>query len=255
MNQNEKARFFAGLHSKGNPCVLYNIWDAGGAQAVSRSGAKAIATGSWSIAAAHDFEDGEAIPLDLVEKIVQRVCMSVTLPVTVDFEGGYAVDPADVAANVEYIVNAGAVGINFEDQIVGGEGLYDVSDQCERVAGIRESAEQKGVELFINARTDLFLQAAGTHLHGDLIDEAKSRADAYEEAGASGFFAPGLVREELIEKLCKHTRLPVNIMMMDGAPTLKRLAELGVSRVSYGPTPYAAYVDSLEKQARRVYTT
>ena len=255
LNQKDKARSFARLHSKGNPLVIYNIWDAGGAQAVARSGASAIATGSWSVAAAHAFEDGETIPLDLVETIVQRVCMAVDVPVTVDFEGGYAEDPADVAANVERIINAGAVGINFEDGIVGGEGLHDVSIHCERIAGIREAAEQKGIELFINARTDLFLQAARSSQHADLISEAKSRADAYEEAGASGFFAPGLVREELIEELCRHSGLPVNIMMMDGAPALTRLAELGVLRVSYGPAPYAAYTHALEKQARRIYAT
>ena len=88
MSQDEKAKYFAQLHELGNPCVLYNIWDAAGAQAVAKAGAKAIATGSWSVAAAHNFKDGEVIPLDLVERIAERICAAVEQPVTIDFESG-----------------------------------------------------------------------------------------------------------------------------------------------------------------------
>ncbi len=253
MNQNEKAKSFAQLHEPGNPCVLYNIWDAAGAQAVTKAGAKAVATGSWSVAAAHGFEDGETIPLDLVERIAERICAAVELPVTIDFEGGYANAPADVAANVQRIIAAGAVGINFEDQVVGGNGMHDTATQCERIAAIRESADQAGMPLFINARTDLFLQATKDQSHSDLVDEAKAKAIAYRDAGASGIFVPGLVDEALIADFCRHNMLPTNIMVMDGTPSLQRLAKLGVSRVSYGPGPFFSLMGLLEAHASAIY--
>lgn len=252
MNQVEKAKHFASLHVKGDPCLLYNIWDAGSAKAVAEAGAKAIATGSWSVAAAHGFEDGEAIPLALVERIVRRICSTVALPVTIDFEGGYAETPAELEVNIQRVVDAGAIGINFEDQIVSGDGLYDIAVQCDRITAIREAANQLGILLFINARTDLFLQAADKP-HADLIDAAKARATAYKEAGASGFFAPGLVDERLIEGLCDHTRLPVNIMMMDSAPSIGRLAELGVSRVSFGAAPFIELMATLKEKASAAF--
>ncbi len=254
MNQNEKARYFSSLHVAGSPCLLYNVWDAGGAQAVEKAGARAIATGSWSIAAAHGFEDGEAASLDFVEKIVERICASVSLPVTVDFESGYAEAPEDVAKNARRIIESGAVGINFEDQIIGRSGLFDTAAQSDRIAAIRESANEAGIDLFINARTDLFLQAAADHPLAELIDAAKQRADAYENAGASGFFAPGLIEEGAIGELCQHVGLPVNVMMMDGAPTLARLRELAVSRVSYGPLPFLSFMDTFRGQAETIYS-
>lgn len=253
MDQTEKCKHFANLHVKGDPCVLFNIWDAGGAQAVEKAGARAIATGSWSVAAAHGYDDGELIPLELVEKIVQRICASVALPVTIDVEGGYAEAPEEVAANIQRVIDAGAVGINFEDQIVKGNGLYEASVQSKRIGAIRELANQRGVPLFINARTDLFLQASSDVEHAELIDNAKTRAVAYEEAGASGFFVPGLIDENLIAEVCQHTNLPVNIMMMDGAPSISKLAELGVSRVSFGPSPYFQLMSVLSEQATSAF--
>ncbi len=249
MNQIEKSRYFAELHVSGNPCVLYNIWDAGSAQAIENAGGKAIATGSWSVAAAQGFTDGQAIPLDLVEAIVARICTTVSLPVTVDAEGGYAEAPAAVAANVQRLIDAGAIGINFEDQIVGGSGLYAVDAQCIRIGAIREMAITSGIPLFINARTDLFLQASAEQPHPDLIDAAKQRAAAYREAGASGFFVPGLADESLIGELCEQIELPLNVMTKPAMPSIERLAQLGVARVSYGPGPYVKLMDTLTQQA------
>ncbi len=93
MSQAEKAKEFAALHKKGEPVIIYNIWDAGTAQAVAKAGAKAVATGSASMAAAHGYSDGEQIPLSLVEIIASRIAESVDLPFSLDFEGGYAQSP------------------------------------------------------------------------------------------------------------------------------------------------------------------
>ena len=249
MNQIEKATQFAELHVKGSPLVLFNIWDAGGADAITKAGAKAVATGSWSVAMAHGYPDGEAIPLDLVEMIAGRICASTPLPITIDFEGGYAVEPNQVGHNVQRLIRAGAVGINFEDQVVNGDGLHEISAQCRRIKAIRDSADALEMPLFINARTDLFLKAKSGNDHAELMDSAKQRADAYAEAGASGLFVPGLVDEKLIAEICEHTSLPVNIMMKDGAPSIKQLAPLGVARVSFGPLPYIQSMNTLAEQA------
>ncbi len=252
MKQADKARYFTELHQPGNPCVLYNIWDAGSADAVAKAGAEAVATGSWSVAAAQGFADGQAIPLDLLETIVARICATVSVPVTVDMEGGYAEAAEDVAANVLRIMQAGAIGINFEDQVVGGEGMVDTDIQCQRIHAIREQADNSGVSLFINARTDLFLQAPPEQ-HAGLIDSAVQRAKAYQQAGASGFFVPWLADETLIGEICAQVELPVNVMNKQGMPTIGRLAELGVARVSFGPGPYIKMAEVLQQQAGQLY--
>lgn len=245
----EKARRFASLHRPGAPLVLYNIWDAGGAAAVAKAGAAAVATGSLSVAAAHGFADGERIPLSLLTRIAGRIAASVDLPLSVDFEGAYAVAPDEVAKTVGLVVDSGAVGINFEDQIVGGEGLHAPEVHVERIAAARGVGEALGVDLFVNARTDLFLKETDSSRHGDLMAEAKARAASYAEGGARGFFVPGLVDPALIEEICAASPLPVNILVRPGAPTKAELAALGVARISHGPAPYLDAMKALQERA------
>ena len=249
MTTTDKARRFASLHVKGRPIVLTNIWDAGSAKAVVDAGAQAIATGSWSVAAAQGYADGEIIPMGLVEQTVRRIATTIDLPLTVDFEGAYALEPEAAAANVARIVAAGAIGINFEDGVIGSEAVHDIDPHCRRIEAIRKHAGRTGIDLFVNARTDLFLREQERTRHAELLGQAIERTAAYENAGASGFFAPGLVDEPLIEALCAATKLPVNIMMTDAAPSTVRLGELGVSRISYGPVPFIRCMRHLSQQA------
>jgi 2-methylisocitrate lyase-like PEP mutase family enzyme len=244
MNQVEKAKRFAELHVAGTPLLLYNAWDAGSAKAILEAGAKAIATSSWSVAAAQGYGDGEAIPIGFAEQIVGRITATVDIPVTVDFEGGYSEDDGELAANIARLLDLGVIGINFEDRIVKGSGLYSVERQARRIAAIRKAAAQKGVDLFINARTDAFFE------HGDdAVGEALDRAKAYAAAGASGFFVPGLVNDALIGRVAEAVTLPVNVMVMDGVPSNRRLSELGVARISYGPIPYVRAMIGLRQEA------
>src|SRR5216683_195209 len=245
MNQVEKAKRFAELHVAGTPLLLYNAWDAGSAKAILEAGAKAIATSSWSVAAAQGYGDGEAIPIGFAEQIVGRITATVDIPVTVDFEGGYTEDDGELAANIARLLDLGVIGINFEDRIVKGSGLYSVDRQARRIAAIRKAAERKGVDLFINARTDAFFE------HGDdAVGEALDRAKAYAAAGASGFFVPGLVNDALIGRVAEAVTLPVNVMVMDGVPSNGRLSELGVARISYGPIPYIRAMKALGQEAK-----
>src|SRR5207342_2385788 len=119
-----KFQAFAALHVPGDPVVLYNIWDVGSALAVVKAGAKALATGSHPVGDASGFGDAHQVPLDYVFANAGRIAAAVDpLPLTVDFEGAYSTDPAEGGQNVARLKATGAVGCNFEDQIVGGEGL------------------------------------------------------------------------------------------------------------------------------------
>lgn len=238
MNQQGKAKVFKELHEKGAPLVLRNVWDAGSAKAVAEAGARALATGSWSVAAAHGFSDGEKIPLSLVLANLERIVSGVDLPVSLDFEGAYSVAPEGVAKNIRAVTEAGAIGINFEDQVIGAKGLHDLELQCERIASARDAASGVGLDLFINARTDVYLQTKPADRSEQHLAEVIERGVAYTKAGASGFFVPGLGDAATIETICKAVSLPVNIMLMDDSFTVQELADLGVSRISAGPQPY-----------------
>ena len=246
-DQIEKANGFGALHIKGDPLIIFNVWDAGTAKAAADVGAKAVATGSYAVAMANGFEDGETMPLELVLANLERIVGAVDLPVSLDFEGGYAREQDKLAENIKKVIEAGASGINFEDRIVAGEGIYCVEEQGARIRAIREAADETSVPLFINARTDIFLSRdTSTHTE-EHLKESIERAGAYAEAGASGFFAPALVNPDFIGKLCAESPLPVNILVWPSAPRSKELADLGVARISYGGGSYRTTMEAFKR--------
>ena len=249
--QKEKAELFRSLHIKGSPVILFNIWDAGSARTIEQVGAKAIATGSWSVAAANGFDDGEQIPIDLVLENLERIASSVAVPVTLDFEGGYATNTAALKKNIQNVIAAGGIGINFEDRIVGGDGLHSIEDQSTRIEAIRDAAETAGIPFFINARTDVFLQTYPAQHNATQLQQALERAEAYAKAGASGLFAPGLRDPDLIRKLCDDASLPVNILVLPDTPSTKTMSELGVARISYGASPYRLMMAALKEAGEK----
>lgn len=246
----DKARLFAALHVPGDPLILFNAWDAGSARTVAEAGAAAIATGSASVAAAHGFADAETLPLELALANAARVAAAVELPVTIDFEGGYAVEPEALGASMARLAETGAIGCNFEDQVVGGDGLHPITLQAQRIRAARAAA---GTDLFINARTDIFLKARGESHDAAKVAEALERAEAYAEAGASGLFVPGLADLRLLEQLCARSPLPVNFMAFPGAPPAAEVAAAGVARISHGPFPYKLAMKALKQAAEAVY--
>ena len=243
-------RRFAALHVPGDPIILFNAWDAGSAKVVAEAGAKAIATGSASVAGAHGFTDAEALPIGLALANAARVVGAVDLPVTIDFEGAYAIEPEGVAASMARLAATGAVGCNFEDQIIGGEGLYETAVQAARVAAARKAA---GADFFINARTDIFLKAKLATHDAAMVDAALERARAYADAGASGFFVPLLADLALLERFCAASPLPVNFMAFPGAPSAKEVAACGVARISHGPFPWKLAMAALKDAAAKEY--
>jgi 2-methylisocitrate lyase-like PEP mutase family enzyme len=247
MTEHSHFHRFAALHVAGEPIVLFNTWDAGSAVAVAKSGAAAIATGSASVAMANGFGDGEEVPIDFALDNARRIVAAVGLPVTVDFEGGYASGGAELAGNFRRLAETGAIGCNFEDQVVGSDLFYSLDEQRARIATARAAV---GVAFFINARTDLFLKADNSEHDGALADAAIERGRAYAEAGASGLFIPGLGDLGLVERICREVDIPVNAMHLPGGPSRARWAETGIARISHGPFPYMAMQKWLEGEAR-----
>ncbi|MDB5678658.1 isocitrate lyase/phosphoenolpyruvate mutase family protein [Sphingomonas bacterium] len=237
---------FAALHVPGDPLIIYNCWDPGSAVAIAKAGAKAIATGSHGAAESLGFHDGEELPLDLALDNARRIMGVVDLPVSIDFESGYASDPEGVAANHAKLAATGAVGCNFEDSVIGGEGVYGLAQQADRVAAARKGA---GDAFYINARVDLYLRTPKDRHDASLVDQTVERAQAYMAAGASGIFVPGLRDVAAIADIVKRTGARINII--PGATQLAReFADAGVARVSYGGGPWFAAMAWLEEQAR-----
>lgn len=236
---------FAALHVPGDPVILYNIWDVGSAHAVVAAGAKALATGSHPVADANGWPDGQKVPMDFAFANARRIVEAVEVPLTVDFESAYSDDPEEGGANVARLKATGAIGCNFEDQVIGGEGLHSLDLQVKRIAAIRQAV---GADFYINARTDLFLK---TQTYDDaLIDQVVERGKAFADAGASGFFVPRLSDPNQIERVVREVPLPLNVIAFPGSPDKKLWAEAGVARISHGPFPHRALMAKLTEMAR-----
>lgn len=214
---------FHALHRDGL-LILPNAWDGGSAALMRSLGAKAIATTSAGVAWALGWPDGDALPVERVVQATRDIVRAAQgLPVSVDFEGGYSDDPAEVAASARTVVEAGAQGINIEDGGGAPERL------AAKIAAIRAAV---GAELFINARCDVWL--AGVGEAGTRVGEAARRGALYRAAGADGLFAPGLVDEAGIAQLVAATDMPLNLLAYPGLPDAARLEALGVRRLSAG---------------------
>jgi 2-methylisocitrate lyase-like PEP mutase family enzyme len=248
MSEDVMSKFdtFAALHVPGDPVILYNIWDVGSALAVVKAGAKALATGSHPVGDASGFGDAQQVPIDFVFANARRIAEAVDpLPLTVDFEGAYSTDPRQAGDNVALLARAGAVGCNFEDQVIGGEGVHPLDQQVRRIEAIRKAV---GDAFFINARTDLYLKV---ERHDDaLVDQVIERGKAFADAGASGFFVPRLADPRQIERVVRDVPLPLNLIAFPGAPPKAEWAAAGVARISHGPFPHRALMAQLEEAAR-----
>jgi len=188
--QTYKIEQFRGLHIPGKPFLLFNVWDAGSAEAVAATGAKAIATSSWSVANANGFADGERIPLALAIDNLRRIVSATDLPVTIDLESGYGNTPEMVGESVNMAINAGAAGCNLEDSFPANGKLRETTDQCHRIRRARQTAEAAHMHFFLNVRTDVFFQTPSAQHTDDMVVEAIERARAYADAVQTGSSRP-----------------------------------------------------------------
>jgi len=227
----EKAALLVSLHVPGDPLIVVNVWDAITARIVARTeGVRALASASHSIAFAHGVSDGEGMPVTMAIEAAGRITAATDLPVSIDFERGYSPDIAGVRANIARLIEVGAAGMNMEDSLEGARGpRRPLTEAAERIAAARAAADDAGVPFSINARTDTLAASP------DAWDEAIDRANAYIDAGATSIFMLGLRDESMIADAVAAVRAPLSVIALAGAPSLDRLAELGVARVSFGP--------------------
>ncbi len=219
------ADIFHSLHASGF-LTLPNAWDAGSARIIETLGAKAVATSSAAVCWAHGYADGHHLPVEFLITTVREITRVVSIPVTCDFEGGYADDPSVVAQNVAKVIDAGAVGINIED------GREPPELLARKIAAVREAAAKAGVNLFINARTDVFLK--GLAQGEAAVAESLRRGALYREAGADGLFVPFVVEDDHISQIAAGCDLPLNVIARPGLPLAERLEALGARRLSAG---------------------
>ncbi|MGH6637212.1 MAG: isocitrate lyase/PEP mutase family protein [Polaromonas sp.] len=237
---------FHRLHADGL-LMLANAWDAGSARIVEHLGSKAVATSSAAVAWSHGYPDGDKLPQHLLLATVKSMARLLTVPLTVDIESGYSDDPKQVADLVGAVVDAGAVGINIED----GAAAPDLL--CRKIDSAKQAAALRGVDLFINARTDVYLRRLVPA--EQRVAETLLRAERYRASGASGLFVPGLLDAREIMAIASGTQLPLNVMALGGLPPPDQLASLGVRRLSAGSGIAEALHASLHVMAQRFLET
>jgi 2-methylisocitrate lyase-like PEP mutase family enzyme len=233
------------LHRDPALLTVVNVWDVISAKVVADvPGTTALATASHSIAASYGYEDGEQIPRDLMLEAVGRIVRSTDLPVSADLEGGYG-DPAET---IRRAIGIGVVGANIEDQ------LRPLSEAAANVEAIMRAAEAEGVADFVlNARTDAFVKA-GDRDPADVLKDAVERGKAFLDAGAPVVFVPGRLDEAQVSTLVDaFGPQRLTLIGIPGIPSLARLQELGVARVSYGPMSQNVALTALQELVEDVH--
>jgi 2-methylisocitrate lyase-like PEP mutase family enzyme len=213
------------LHHEGL-LILTNVADAAGARLVEQLGNKAVATSSAAVAWVHGYPDGNTLPLERLVSTVESIARVISVPLTIDIEAGYSDDLERVAQVVDAVIAAGAVGINIED------GSSPPELLVRKIEIARQVADRRNVNLFINARTDVYLR--GLVPAEDRVAETLRRAALYQAAGANGLFAAGVTAEYEIKALCEGTSLPLNVLGFPGLPSPEALEALGVRRLTAG---------------------
>ena len=242
--QRDRAEALRGLHAGGStdgdgPLVLPNAWDAASAIVFADAGFDAIGTTSAGVAASRGVPDGEVLSRAEMLDVVERVASTVTVPVSADIEAGYGDTPAAVYDTVAATIDAGAVGVNLEDGTGDPDApLAPVDDHVAAIRAARDAAEDAGVPIVINGRTDVFWLGVGDA--ADRLDRAVARATAYEDAGSDCLFVPGVSDLDTVGALADRLDAPLNVLGGPGAPSVDALAAAGVARVSVGSGPMRA---------------
>ena len=223
------------LQRPGDPLLLPNAWDVATARAVVAAGFPVVATTSGGVAATLGYADHEGAPADEMLSAAARIARGVDVPVTVDAEAGYGMEPADLVAALR---SMGAAGCNLEDSDHAAGSLRDPDGHAEWLRAVRQAASDDGYPLVINARVDVFLgpflAGAGPGTQEELVPEALRRANAYLEAGVDCVFPITLLEADALRRFTSEAGGPVNVVRLPQAPSLAELAELGVARVSWG---------------------
>ncbi|HMG33993.1 MAG TPA: isocitrate lyase/phosphoenolpyruvate mutase family protein [Blastocatellia bacterium] len=243
----DRAKHFRQMHGQGQFLVLANAWDAGSARLIESCGAKAIATTSAGLAWSRGYPDGDVLPPRVLSIAVSEIERVISVPLSVDIEGGYSSDPEKAAESVSAVIDAGAVGINLED----GAGSPDLL--CKKIAAVKRAAARKGVDLFVNARTDVYLR--GLVPKEQATETTIARAQQYREAGCDGIFVPLVAEPGAIREIASAAGLPLNVLVMATLPSPDELRKLGVRRLSAGSAIAQAVYGLAKTAATELFTS
>ena len=235
-NLESRCDLLQSLHKPGAPLLLPNAWDVASAKTVVEAGFPVVATTSLGVAASLGYEDDERAPADEMLAAAARIARSVDVPVTVDAEAGYGMEPGRVVAALR---DAGAAGCNLEDTDHTDESLRDPARHAEWLRAVRQAASEDGYPLVINARVDVFfapyLAGAGPGTQDELVPEALRRAHLYREAGVDCVYPICLWEPDALRRFMSEVRGPVNVAPLPEGPSVPELAALGLARLSWGP--------------------
>jgi 2-methylisocitrate lyase-like PEP mutase family enzyme len=247
--QAEKAEKLRKLHHGPRILALPNAWDVVSARILEELGFPAIATSSAAVAFSLGYPDGQRISRREMLDAVSRITKAVRVPVTADLESGYGKSPEEIADFTKAMVAAGAVGLNFEDVTGDDQSTHvELGLQVKKIRTIRDTAAALGVQVVINARTDIYLMPIGPE--ATRFERTVERLRAYREAGADCLFVPGLSDRDTIAKLVKTLDAPLNILASLGCPSLDELEKMGVTRVSAGSSAMRAAMGAFQRVAR-----
>ncbi|WP_100838729.1 isocitrate lyase/PEP mutase family protein [Kitasatospora fiedleri] len=238
----ERARRLKQLHADHQPLVLPTVWDVWSARTAAGAGFPALTIGSHPLAESRGAEDHEGQTFEEVLAAVRPIIAAVDVPVSVDLEAGYGQRPADLIAG---LIEVGGVGLNVEDTVHSEGGrLRSTEEHAEYVAGLRAAADDAGVPVWINGRTDLFLHAQDASA---VLDEAVERLLALERAGADSVYPVRIQDDDaLLTAVTGALGVPVNSTAHPVRHDLDRFRRLGVGRITYGPLLQLALTDSMK---------
>ncbi len=234
--QQIKAEQFHKLHHSGKMLVFPNVWDTLGAALLESLQYPAVATASASIAFTNDYNDGENMPFNHLLNLLTKIVSSVNIPITADIESGYASNDKQLQENIEQLIATGIVGINIEDTDKATGELISIEAQCHKIRLLKNVSDRKAIPLFINARTDVYIHGNKFETAEAKLEETLKRGLAYKHAGADCFYPIVMRQEQDIKRVIEQLQMPINILTIPGIPELNRLHEIGVARVSLGPS-------------------
>ncbi|ALS02404.1 hypothetical protein ATZ33_13715 [Enterococcus silesiacus] len=255
MNETKTA-YFRKAHRKDKPLILLNIWDVASAEELTRKKINLIPTGSYAMSDYYGYQDGENMPFDELLDYIKQMDAK-TNYITADIESGYAANTADLAKNIEALIDSGVIGINIEDRQPNTETLYSIEEQNERLLCIKQTCNTMKKDLFINIRTDTYFVGDVTANNQDeqVLNQTIARIKAYEKTGIDGIFIPGLKNQEHLQQIAAQTNLPINIMLDIQKDSISDYLHTGISRISFGPSTYMLYNESENNDLDEFYTS
>jgi 2-methylisocitrate lyase-like PEP mutase family enzyme len=244
----DRAQAFRALHRGNAVLLLPNVWDAGSAAIFAAVGIQAIATSSAGVAWSCGYPDGDALPRASLIAAVGAICrVAGNLPVSADIESGFSARPQEVARLVCDLCDLGIAGINLED------GSESPDLLAAKIVAIKQAVSERGGDVFVNARTDVYLRELVPW--EEALRETIARGRRYLQAGADGFFVPDLAEPQSITRVAESVAIPLNLLAVPGLAPAGELYVLGVRRLSAGSAPAKRAYGAAREAARAFIET